>query len=153
MSGSRIDRAEMISGIVVLLIGVGALAESSRYGLGSLASIGPGFFPLALSVVLVSCGIGTCALSFRGAAPAPQIKWRPLAAVAAAILAFALLARPFGLVPATIAATFAARFAEQGFAFWSVLALAGFLAAAAWVIFVLGLGLPLQTLTWPASWK
>ena len=148
----RVEKTELISGLVLLLLGLGVVLESSRYGLGRLSAIGPGFFPTALGVVLVLCGLGTLVHSFQRAGPAPVVKWRALLAVAAALLVFALALRPLGLIPATIAATITARLAEPGFAILPVLVLAGALAVLSWAVFGVGLNLPLDAISWPPAW-
>lgn len=41
----------------MMLIGLGAILEAQRYGLGTLTRMGPGFFPVALGGVMIILGI------------------------------------------------------------------------------------------------
>ena len=45
------------AGALMALIGAGAIVEGRSYGVGSLTSMGSGFFPVALGVGLVLMGV------------------------------------------------------------------------------------------------
>ena len=48
---------EYVGAGLMALIGLGAIAEGSRHNVGSLNSMGPGFFPISLGVILVLVAI------------------------------------------------------------------------------------------------
>lgn len=145
----RVDRTELLSGLVILGLGVLILIESATYSLGQLSSIGPGFFPRALAVILIVCGIGTVLASLSREAPLPEFKWRPLAAVSMSLFFFAFTITGFGLIPAIAGLTILARLSERELSLPAVLMLAFALAILSWLIFVFGLGLPIRAVRWP----
>ena len=53
-SGGR--RTDYYAGALVAVIGAGAAFVSSHYRVGTLTSMGPGFFPVALGVLLAVMG-------------------------------------------------------------------------------------------------
>src|SRR6185312_2879421 len=59
------QRRELISGLLVLLIGVAATFESLQYPLGTLANIGPGMFPAGIGVLLALVGAAITVSGFR----------------------------------------------------------------------------------------
>jgi len=52
-SGNR----DFYAGALMMLIGLGACLEGLTYKLGTLTHMGPGFFPVALGVILVVLGM------------------------------------------------------------------------------------------------
>jgi hypothetical protein len=93
----RIDRTELVSGLLLIALGAFVYTEALNYRLGQLSSIGPGLFPRALGVILVLCGAGTVLASFARAAPLSAFNLRPMVVLAAALLAFALILTRFGM--------------------------------------------------------
>jgi hypothetical protein len=100
------------AGALLLLIGLSTVYQSSRYDVGTLAEIGPGFFPMVMGVILAACGL---AIAFSQSAAAGddhdadtlgRPEWRGWACILAGILAFILLAHNAGLFPATFACVF-----------------------------------------------
>jgi hypothetical protein len=137
-----------------VVLGLGALGVAIVYPVGRLAQMGPGFFPIALAVTLTLLGAAVCAGGLaRGAAPdaddGPLVgpAARPLLFVTLGLVAFAVLVRPLGLVPATVALVLIASRADRGFPWALAVPLSLALAAVATAIFVYGLGLPFRV--WP----
>ena len=136
-----------------MLLGLGALGVAIGYPVGRLAQMGPGLFPVALAVALTLLGIAVCATGLRGPAlkeadrPLVGPAARPLLFVTLGLVAFAVLVRPLGLVPATTALVLIASRADRGFPWVLAVPLALALAAMATGIFVYGLGLPFRV--WP----
>jgi uncharacterized membrane protein len=94
---------DAVSGLLFLAVAI-YVSVSTLLGLdvGSLEQMGPGFFPLALSVILGV--IGTLVL--LGAKPAEDeqlpVNWRAVILIGAAPIAFGLTVRTLGLVPALL---------------------------------------------------
>jgi hypothetical protein len=61
----------VLSGIICIVAGLGAVLEASRYTIGSLSRLGPGFYPAVLVALLALVGlmITVTALAF---APVPD---------------------------------------------------------------------------------
>lgn len=145
----QFDRTDLAAGVLLLAVGVFVIWETGHYPMGRMSNIGPGFFPRALGIVLALAGAGTMLTAIGRRGSFPPLKVRAATAVALSLLAFALLVEPLGLVPATVALTVVARFAEPRPPILRVLGLAALLSALCAAIFVWGLGLPLKVVTWP----
>lgn len=110
---TRFDRhREHFAGLLMALIGAGAIYEGQQYGIGSLTSMGSGFFPVMLGVGLILMGAlmalmrpGTVS-DGHGGHGIHTPDWRGAAAIVAAVALFILLADRAGLAPATFACVF-----------------------------------------------
>lgn len=125
---------------------VSAVAAYALVGLevGTARRMGPGYFPLAVSLLLMTSGIVLIARSmFQPRGTAMAVSLLPMAAIAAACIVFALLLRPAGLVPAIFAATLVASIADRDRRLGRTVATGAVLAVGASVIFVWALGVPL----------
>ena len=110
------DVGNMLSGSVLTAVGIFyCLYAYAEYPTGSIRQIGPGLFPVALGVILAGLGllIFVTALFSTGRTPALSVA-TPLL-ILLAVAAFALLIRPFGLIPAVIATTIISSLAELRF--------------------------------------
>lgn len=143
------DYRDMAAGGMLVAIGAAASAYAvASYPLGTVARMGPGMFPAVLGVLLVLFGlaIGVPALGRQGRVPAVEVA--PLVSILAGAIAFALLVERLGYVPAVFAATLISTFAARRLdPLRAVLYCAG-LAALAWLIFGLGLRLPIPAFAW-----
>lgn len=102
----------------MMLIGGGAALLGSRYDVGSLTRMGPGFFPMALGILLVLLGIliaGSAAYAPAPTAetPAPRPDWRGWFCITAGALLFIGLAEYAGLAAATFACVFVAAMGDR----------------------------------------
>jgi len=144
---NHIDVRDLIGGALLIAFGAFvALYAGHEYMVGQPARMGPGFFPVALGWILVGLGVIITLLAFRKTVHVlqpPPFTLRGLVAVLAAIVAFAVLVTPAGLVPATIALTFIAALAEQKFRLRRTALLAASLSLLAWLIFTVGLQMTL----------
>src|SRR3989442_1743745 len=133
------------SGLIVL-IGLGALAEGSRYSVGSLRAMGPGFFPVALGILLIVIGV-LLFIGARIAGPTDHEKplppeWRGWILICLGVIAFAVLGRYGGLVPATFAIVFISALGERQNTIRSAALLALAMVVFAVVVFSWALNLP-----------
>ncbi len=140
---------DFYSGLIFLSFGFLAILIARYYPMGSAARMGPGYFPSLVGGVLSALGfiIMGRALWIRG----EQMKsWalRPLLFVLVAVLAFAFLIRPFGLVLAILALVTVSCLGSWEFRLREAVALFLLLAAMAIGVFIYGLGLPFNV--WPA---
>lgn len=147
----HIEYRDLIAGIVLATFGLFiALYAVNHYAIGEPSRMGPGYFPAALGWILVALGIVVALLAFRKSVQVlhpPPVSLRALIAVPAAILIFSLLVERLGLVPATVALTGVAVFAEKPFNPRRTVLLAAGLALISWLIFSVGLGMTLPAFT------
>ncbi|GGE53845.1 hypothetical protein GCM10007276_33650 [Agaricicola taiwanensis] len=149
MQNWRIDKTDLVGGGLMALVGFLVFLESLNYDMGDMASIGPGFFPRALGIIVVICGLGVAAMAFLHDGVLPKPNWRAVATIAASILAFAGLIQTFGLVPAIFATVILARLGEAGFNWRQTVLTAMGLSLFCYLIFVLGLSIPFAVVRWP----
>ena len=99
-------------GGLMFLLGVGAVLKGMSYKLGTLSRMGPGYFPVAVGAILALMGV-LIALGARSQVPADDKEhhppeWRGWFCIIAANIAFVVLGRYGGLLPATFAVVFIA---------------------------------------------
>lgn len=140
---------DFCAGLFFIAVGVAVFVIARNYGIGSLAHLGPGFFPMLLGALLVALGlaIGGVALRERGAARI-SLSWRPLIIISMAVAIFALGLDALGLFLAVALLVTVSRLARPGES-WiesGVLALGSAAVASVLFWYVLGLPVPL----WPA---
>lgn len=95
---------------IAVYVGVSALLGLD---IGSLDQMGPGFFPLALSIILAGIGV----LVLLGAKPDEDgqlpVNWRAVSLISGAPIAFGLTVRSLGLVPALLVSVAMATLASR----------------------------------------
>src|SRR5262245_66039016 len=92
---------DLLAGCLFVVFGAAFLYVAQDYPLGSARRMGPAYFPVALSLVLIGIGLVTLARAF--VVPGPPIRdiaLKALALVTAAIVLFGLLVQRAGLGPA-----------------------------------------------------
>lgn len=148
MRGIRINQ-DFVSGLMFAGWGVAGLWIARDYPMGSALRMGPGYVPRMLCWGLVALGL---IIAVKGAMVAGEKihrwHWRPLVVVSIAVLSFAFLLEPGGLVVATFAIVVIGALGGPEFRFIELLILAAGLAVGAFAIFVYGLKLPMPI--WPA---
>ncbi|HEY4295504.1 MAG TPA: tripartite tricarboxylate transporter TctB family protein [Paraburkholderia sp.] len=96
-------------GALLILLGLYAVVQGRQYSVGTLEAMGPGFFPAALGVLMTALGV---IVAFQGARRGPRrgttapMEWRGWACIVLSIVAFVVIARYGGFVPATFAIVF-----------------------------------------------
>jgi hypothetical protein len=143
------------SGVFFIVLGGGAfLFTLLSYRLGSPANMGPGFFPALVGALVGLLGLALFARSVRpSAAPAETsgdgeaFGLRPLVSVLAAVIGFAILLRPFGLIVSLVVLVVVARLARMG-TWLEMLVLTAVVTAIALLIFVVGLNMPFRVVPW-----
>lgn len=115
MRCARMASRDHVSGALLVLLGAAVAWRGHSYGLGSLSSMGSGYFPTALGAILVALGIGVAALADRGASPRwpGRAAWRGGLLVLGAVLVFVVVGEHGGLLPATFGCVFVAALADS----------------------------------------
>jgi Tripartite tricarboxylate transporter TctB family len=138
------DNKDFLTGL--MFIGVGALGiyMAQDYPMGSALRMGPGYFPIVLSGLLILFGI-YCLI--QGLLKPEKLKgdgWslRALVILPIGAIIFGLLMEYAGFVPALVVLVFVSAYASSEFKFTEVLLLAIGLTIGSWALFIWGLGLP-----------
>ncbi|MBU4611755.1 tripartite tricarboxylate transporter TctB family protein [Achromobacter sp. GG226] len=146
----RVDYRDLIGGVLITLAGIGTMYHSlTAFQVGTLARMGPGYFPALVSGLLILCGLIIMIPAFFRAGVMPKLEMRPLVFISLSVLAFALLLVPFGMIPAIIVQTLLSGMADSKLSWKGSLVLAASVAILATLIFKVGLGLIVPVIAWP----
>lgn len=116
--------------------------------MGTAARMGPGFFPFLLGIVVALLGFVIVARSLMGKVEEVQpLAMRPLVLVLGAVVAFAILVQPLGLLLGVLVLVVISSLGGAECRLRDVVILYFVLAAMAVGLFVYGLGLPFKV--WP----
>ncbi|PYE25473.1 tripartite tricarboxylate transporter TctB family protein [Paraburkholderia silvatlantica] len=147
----RRKRTDFFAGALMIAIGATALVSGSKYQIGSLQRMDPGFFPVVIACVLLVTGLLIVAF------PRPTdevstseaiIPWRGWLAIVASMISFVVLARYGGLLPAAFAIVFCAAMGDRNNRIRDAVWLAVGMSSACVVIFWWALGLQLPLFRW-----
>lgn len=153
------NQKDFFSGLMFMVVGVAFAWGATDYTIGTSARMGPGYFPLALGILLAVLGgvitFKAMVVETVDGGKIGKLAWKPLFFIIAANLVFgvAIGGLPsihlpaMGLVVGIYALTFIASLAGDTFNFKEVAVLATALAALSYVAFVLLLRL--QFPVWP----
>lgn len=158
----KINKAEAVSGAVLVLIGGLTILYSFDYSVGTLARMGPGYFPLAIGVIITLLGL---MLFFKlnddkypqeklekniSDLPSLALKKQVItwALVIGSVIAFIVLSKFGGLVPATFFLIFISAFADNKNNLKVVLSAATVLTLFTVAVFHFGLQLQMPLFTW-----
>lgn len=136
------------TGTIYLAAGMTGLLVARGYSFGSAGRMGPGYFPMVISGLLVAFGAVAILRGFLvSGEPVGALNWKGIALITGSVLAFGYLLQPAGLVVALLALILASAAASEKFGpDWRAgLGLAALIAFCA-LVFVQGLGLPMPLL-------
>ncbi len=154
------SQKDFFSGLMFMSVGVAFAWGAGSYSLGTGARMGPGYFPMALGVLLAILG---AAITFKALVVGPEdgdkvgaFAWKPLVFIIAANLVFGAMIGglpsiglpPMGLMVGIVLLTFISSLAGDEFNFKEVAVLSVVLAFMSYLAFVLLL--KLQFPVWPA---
>ena len=84
------DRAGFAAGLLFLAVGAGAVGIARDYQIGSALHMGPGYFPIALGLLLAIVGAASVLRASVVTEDRPgRIALRPVLAIGAAVVVFA----------------------------------------------------------------
>jgi Tripartite tricarboxylate transporter TctB family len=134
----------LLSGIVFGLIGTTVLCLDRNYELGSATAMGPGYFPMLVSVLLIGLGLANIVIAIKAKMRTPLEKpaLRALLMIALGVLLFGVVIDRFGLLPAILALVVCASLTGARYRLWEVMVILMILSIIAGGLFVYGLGLP-----------
>jgi len=131
------------AGMMFLWTGFGAMFIARNYLFGSTLRMGPGYFPMILSGILILFGIYVTVRGLRNNEKI-QGNWsiRALIVLPLSIVTFGILVNLVGFVPALVALIFLSAASGSEFKLIEVLLLTVLLTVLSVVVFIWGLGLP-----------
>ena len=143
------DQQNFATGASYLVFGIIVAVAASRYRVGSLERIGPGFFPVAAGVALAIVGACVMSLALRRGVPSATIgAWsgKSVIVVLSSVVLFGLLLEGMGLLLAVPVLVGLSARAHPSFSWRSLGASIFVLLLLTWTIFVVLLGLPFPML-------
>ena len=134
--------------VVFVVIGLAGAYFGRDLAFGTAGRMGPGYFPIILSWIIVAVGVvlGLRALTIEGPRIEP-VQLRPIMVIITAVLMFGFLINAVGLAVAAVLLTILAAYARRDVNLAEAALLGIGLAAFSVVVFVYGLSQPL-----PAWW-
>jgi hypothetical protein len=153
------SQKDFFAGLMFTVVGIAFAWGASTYSIGSAASMGPGYFPVMLGVVLALLGSAVIfkalVVETEGGDKIGKWAWRPLFFIIAANLLFGVLLGglpkiglpPMGLIAAIFGLTIVSALAGDEFKLKEVLVLAAILAVGSYLAFIMLL--KLQMPVWP----
>lgn len=141
-----IDRTDAAAGILFILFGLFFGIQSLGLELGTAFRMGPGYFPLVLSCVLVGFGLLVLlnALKTAGNGDMGALAWRGMVFILPAPVFFGLTVRGLGFIPAIFLTTLIAGLASLKMRLHWALLLAVAVTVFSTLVFSFALGLPFR---------
>jgi hypothetical protein len=137
------DALNLIGALVVVVGGLALVASAATYPVGTLQRMGPGYFPMVTGLILVGIGVGLAIESRSATSTMPRVPLRPILAVFAGLLWFALTIERFGLAPSILGLVVLTSLAQDRPRPMMIAATALFLIAFSVGIFIYALGVPI----------
>jgi hypothetical protein len=143
--GAIVTRKDFWTGVIYIVVGVGALVMARNYPLGSAGRMGPGYFPAAVASLLLLVGAIIVLRSFLSEGLSiHRLAWKPILLVSGSIIAFGFLVGRAGLPIAAAVLVLGCAAASDRFRLaW--LPMLGMVALITFciVVFVIGMGIPM----------
>jgi putative tricarboxylic transport membrane protein len=152
-------KRDYYAGALMILLGLVAAHDGAKHDIGTLRQMGPGYFPIALGVLLIFLGILIAGNAAAGGSPAEdedaaplRSEWRGWACIIAGPALFILLGRYGGMLPAIFACVFVSALGDRNTTLKSVTVLSACVTVFGVLLFHFLLKLPMPLLGW-GSWS
>ena len=143
-------RKDTAAGLLFVAIGLAFCYAASTYRMGALTSMGPGYFPFWLGILLTFLGACVFVTGIRAseseAARLDRWDLKSLTIIVGSIALFGVLLAPLGLIGAIVVIIVASSLASPEFTWGTTILNTVILTALSLAIFVWGIGLPLPLL-------
>jgi len=160
---------DLVSGLLMIFVGLGAMFEGRHLEVGQLMRMGPGYFPMAVGAILALLGVAIAAGDIRNklnisneieegdiiaqahAAAhkgSDKPEWRGWSCILGSFVVFIVLFKYAGMIPATTGLTMVAAFGERGNTWKSALILAIVMDIILVVVFWWALKMPFRLFWW-----
>lgn len=135
---------DLLTGLLFIGFGAWFLFDALNYPLGTVRRMGPGWFPVAVSSLLIGTGALIALKSFFGERhELPRFSWATLALILVGLMAFAVLLRPAGVIAAVFALVMIVAFGHRPVKIPQMAAVAVGLGIFCAIVFIRLLGLPM----------
>lgn len=146
-------KRDYYGGALMVLCGLLAAQDSRHYTIGTLRQMGPGYFPLALGILLIVLGIIIAGTAGSGADDKeheqyPHNEWRGWFCVIAGPVLFMILGKFGGMAPATFACVFVSALGDRKTTPKAALALAAGITVFGVILFSYFLQIPMPVFQW-----
>lgn len=111
--------------------------------------MGPGYFPVVISSLLILFGLILFGTSFTRRAGLPMFSWRATFAVLGSILIFGVALKTVGSIPALFGTVIVSSLADPESRPLETLALAVGVSVGCWLLFSKALGMNMPPFLWP----
>lgn len=143
------------AGCLFIVIGIFGIVVAGGYRLGSAAQMGPGYFPLLVSILMTLLGVVIAVGSLQDSALREKLEeWdlRRLAIISGSVVLFGLLLRPLGFQVAMLAMLLVACTASREMSWKGAIVTSVALVVICTVVFVwaLELRMPSSAALWSA---
>ncbi|HVA13722.1 MAG TPA: tripartite tricarboxylate transporter TctB family protein [Stellaceae bacterium] len=140
---------KIASGSIFLAFGVAGIVMALGYNLGTPTHVGPGGFPLILSIILAGLGLASLVQGWLAPYAGGLGSWRARAIylIPLSVVFFGVTVERFGLIPAIVGTTIIAGLANPTIRLIEIAIMCVALAAFGAGVFVYGLDLPFSL--WP----
>jgi hypothetical protein len=138
---------DLLAGLIFIGFGLAFGYATLGYQIGTAFRMGPGYFPIVLSGIMVLLGVIITVQSFASGpdeTPIGGVPWLGLVLILGGIVFFGMTVRGLGLAPALFVTTFLSAYASERTGVLSALLMAAGLVVISLAIFVWALGLPLR---------
>jgi hypothetical protein len=138
------------SGVMFIAFGLFFAAFGMQYEVGTGARMGPGYFPMVLSMILILLGVGVLLgglFSKFFEKRLDPFSWRELLFILGSVVLFGLMLKPIGLVVSLFVLIAVSSYASHEFKWRATIINAVVLIAICLLLFVWSLNLPLRL--WP----
>jgi hypothetical protein len=146
------DQKGFYGGCLLILFSAATMFVGRDYRIGTTFRMGPGYFPIVLSSLLMLIGIIVTSGSIRSSHKTvlPRFFWRPLIVVSIAVGLFGLMISSAGITLSTFVTVFLSRFSRPGYPWPETIILSVVLTALCSVVFYYGLKVQIPLL--PVWW-
>lgn len=135
---------DLLAGLIYIFFGASAILIAREYNMGTAFKMGPAFFPIVLSMLLIAVGAISIIRAFiLPGTPIGAISIKGLLLVTCAIVVFGLVVRGAGLAIALPLLLFISAAASVKFRWQTTLLIAVGLTLFCVLVFLKGLGIPL----------
>lgn len=134
------DKRDFLGGIMLTGFGSAALILSLDYPMGTAFRMGPGYFPIILSALLIGIGIIVAGRSLKsGEVAIPRFAWRAILVSSASVVLFGLLINRGGLLLATAVMVVVSRLSRPEYSWVETVILAVLTSVCCAAVFYFGL--------------